>query len=325
MSQALPPLAFRVRPTTLDAFRGQEHLIGPGKPLRRAIEQDELRSVILAGPPGTGKTTLAKIIAERTKAQFRDINAVLSGVKELREICAEAEKFWTTFQQRTVLFIDEIHRFNTAQQDALLPYVESGVVILIGATTGNPYFDVNAPLVSRSQVCLLQPLTPDDLKQILLRAVQDEHGFGGKISIAEDALEEIAQRSNGDARIALNILEQRKLKLCSSSINFFNYRGNSFKPRHPRCAPPSFSGNNMILNLRTRIGLAKHFRNNNRLQHSKLANGLRKLLERLHIKLTPRLIGVRRNLINLNKKHRICWLLRNRNSLLFLHGLCLQI
>ena len=201
------PLAYRLRPQTLEDFRGQEQIVGPGTPLRLAIETDQLRSVILAGPPGTGKTTLAHIIAQMTKAQFRPVNAVLSGVKELKEVCAEAERVFTALKQRTVLFIDEIHRFNKAQQDALLPYVESGVVILIGATTENPYFEVNAALVSRSHVLLLQPLSVDDLLAILKRAIEDERGYAGKVKIETKALEHIARISNGDARIALNALE----------------------------------------------------------------------------------------------------------------------
>ncbi len=143
------PLAYRMRPTMLEEFVGQEHIVGKGTALRKAIEQDALSSVILAGPPGTGKTTLASVIAEATKAQFTQINAVLSGVKDLKAVCTEAEQRYTSFGQRTVLFIDEIHRFNKSQQDALLPFVESGVVILIGATAENPYCEVNAALVAR--------------------------------------------------------------------------------------------------------------------------------------------------------------------------------
>lgn len=201
------PLAFRLRPKTLDQFVGQEHVVGEGTPLRTAIENDALTSVILSGPPGTGKTTLARIIAEATKANFVQLNAVLSGVKELKEVCGEAEKLRTTFKQRTVLFVDEIHRFNKAQQDAMLPFVENGTVILIGATTENPYFDVNAALVSRSYVYLLQPLTVEHLASILRRAIASPEGYAGKISIADEAIERIAQISNGDARIALNALE----------------------------------------------------------------------------------------------------------------------
>ena len=207
MAETREPLAFRLRPKTLDQFVGQEHMVGEGKPLRAAIENDTLSSVILSGPPGTGKTTLARIIAEATKAEFVQINAVLSGVKELKEVCTEAEKLKKAFQQRTVLFIDEIHRFNKAQQDALLPFVENGTVILIGATTENPYFEVNAALVSRSHVYLLGPLQLADIVKILRRAVAAPEGFRGKITITDEALERLATVANGDARIALNALE----------------------------------------------------------------------------------------------------------------------
>jgi putative ATPase len=201
------PLAFRLRPTKLDQFVGQEHVVGEGTALRSAIEHDALSSVILSGPPGTGKTTLARIVAEATNATFVQLNAVMSGVKELKEVCMEAERMKETFKQRTVLFIDEIHRFNKAQQDALLPYVENGTVILIGATTENPYFEVNAALVSRSHVFLLKPLEVDHLVAILKRALAVQDGYAGKVSVTDEALARIAQISNGDARIALNALE----------------------------------------------------------------------------------------------------------------------
>ncbi|ALM09862.1 MAG TPA: hypothetical protein DEB30_01935 [Candidatus Peribacter riflensis] len=205
------PLAFRLRPKTLEDFVGQSHVVGEGTALRKALEGDTLSSIILAGPPGTGKTTLAKIVAECTHAHFVQINAVLSGVKELREVCAEAEQLFTGLKQRTVLFIDEIHRFNKSQQDALLPYVESGTVILIGATTENPYFEVNAALVSRSQVYLLTPLSVPDLQMILQRALKEKEGYGGAVNVSDDALTYIAELSNGDARIALNLLEMAVL------------------------------------------------------------------------------------------------------------------
>ncbi len=207
MADASVPLAYRLRPTTLDQFVGQEHIVGEGTPLRTAIEHDALTSVILAGPPGTGKTTLARIIAEATKAHFIQVNAVMSGVKELKDICTEAQRMREAFKQRTVLFIDEIHRFNKAQQDALLPFVENGTVILIGATTENPYFEVNAALVSRSHVYLLQPLEMKDLQKILQRAIADKAGYGDSVKVSGEAVERIAQISNGDARIALNALE----------------------------------------------------------------------------------------------------------------------
>ncbi len=202
------PLASRLRPRKLADFVGQTHAVGEGSALRRAIEQDALRSVILAGPPGTGKTTLAHIIAEATQARFAQLNAVTSGVKELKAVCEEAaERARGMLPERTVLFIDEIHRFNRSQQDALLPYVESGAVTLIGATTQNPYFDVNAALVSRSQVILLQPLGVTDLVTMLRRALADPKGYGGKVTVGDDVLEKIATVANGDARIALNTLE----------------------------------------------------------------------------------------------------------------------
>jgi len=207
MAEQSVPLAYRLRPTRLDQFVGQRHVVGQGQPLHTAIEQDALASVILSGPPGTGKTTLARIIAETTNAHFIQINAVMSGVKELKEICTEAARMKEAFKQRTVLFIDEIHRFNKAQQDALLPFVENGTVILIGATTENPYFEVNAALVSRSHVYLLKPLGVEDLIVILRRALQDETGYKGAVKISDEALERIAQIANGDARIALNALE----------------------------------------------------------------------------------------------------------------------
>jgi putative ATPase len=207
MADISTPLAYRLRPTTLDRFVGQEHVVGEGTALRTAIEHDALTSVILSGPPGTGKTTLARIIAEATNANFVQLNAVMSGVKELKEVCTEAQRMRDAFQQRTVLFIDEIHRFNKAQQDALLPYVESGTVILIGATTENPYFEVNAALVSRSHVFLLLPLDVPHLVTILKSALSSPAGYGNKVSVTDDALERIAQIANGDARIALNALE----------------------------------------------------------------------------------------------------------------------
>lgn len=201
------PLAYRLRPKNLQEFFGQTEVVGQGTPLRRAIEQDLLTSVIFGGPPGTGKTTLAKIIAEATKAQFVQLNAVTSGVKDIKEVCAQAEQLRTLLHQRTVLFIDEIHCFNKSQQDALLPSVESGVVILIGATTENPYFSVNSALISRSQVYLLKPHSVEDLEKILERALTSSDGYNGNVTMHPDAIRKVAELGNGDARIALNLLE----------------------------------------------------------------------------------------------------------------------
>jgi putative ATPase len=210
------PLAYRLRPQTLDDFFGQQDVVGPGTILRKSIERDVLSSVILAGPPGTGKTTLARIIAATTKATFVQLNAVTSGVKDIKQVCAEALQLRTSLGQRTVLFVDEIHRFNKSQQDALLPSVESGVVILIGATTENPYFSVNSAVISRSQVHLLTPHGVQDLCGILERALQHPDGFAGKVTMHPDAVKKIAELSNGDARIALNLLELAVLMLGSN-------------------------------------------------------------------------------------------------------------
>jgi putative ATPase len=203
------PLAARMRPRTLDEYVGQVHIVGPGRLLRRAIEADQLSSVIFYGPPGTGKTTLARVIANTTRAHFIAINAVLAGVKEIREAIDAAQNRARLYNQRTILFVDEVHRFNKAQQDALLPWVENGTVIFIGATTENPYFEVNKALVSRSRIFQLVPLTKDDLRAIVQQTLADsERGYGGlRITLDDDALEHLVEVANGDARAVLNALE----------------------------------------------------------------------------------------------------------------------
>src|SRR5438874_2166998 len=203
------PLAERMRPRTFDEFVGQGDLLAPGRPLREAIERDLLQSIILWGPPGTGKTTLARIIADTTKARFVSFSAVLSGIKEIREVMAEAQRIRRTTGRRTIVFIDEIHRFNKAQQDAFLPRVESGDIVLIGATTENPSFEVNAALLSRSKVFVLRGLTLDEVAGILTRALDDmDRGLGSiEATVTPEAIHAIAQYANGDARSALNLLE----------------------------------------------------------------------------------------------------------------------
>ena len=205
------PLAARLRPRTLDEFVGQTHLLGEGKVLRRLIEEDRIGSMIFWGPPGVGKTTLARIIAGRTRARFIDFSAVTSGIREIRQVMEQAEKN-RLFGERTILFVDEIHRFNKAQQDAFLPFVEKGSILLIGATTENPSFEVNGALLSRCKVFVLQSLSVPELKQLLVRAVKDERGFGKeRVQIEDSSLELIANFSNGDARTALSTLEMAVL------------------------------------------------------------------------------------------------------------------
>ena len=205
------PLAARVRPRTLEEFVGQTHLLGEGKVLRRLIESDNLSSMIFWGPPGVGKTTLARIIAGMTKAEFIDFSAVTSGIKEIRTVMQQAEAN-RRFGGKTVLFVDEIHRFNKAQQDAFLPFVEKGSIILIGATTENPSFEVNGALLSRCKVFVLKALSPAELTELLRRALDDPRGFGGQeISISAEMLEAIASFANGDARTALSTLEMAVL------------------------------------------------------------------------------------------------------------------
>jgi len=203
------PLAARVRPRTLDEFVGQEHIVGPGTLLRRAIEGDRISSMILWGPPGSGKTTLAMIIAHHTEAHFESISAVMAGVKEIRRLVQEARNRRSMYGQRSILLVDEIHRFNKAQQDALLPYVEDGTIILIGATTENPYFEVISALVSRSRIFQLKPLADEEIEVILRRALSDtERGLGKiPVQIDDDALAHLVHVAGGDARNALNALE----------------------------------------------------------------------------------------------------------------------
>ncbi len=207
------PLATRMRPTTFSDFVGQEHLIGPGRVLRKAIETGKVPSILLWGPPGSGKTTLAYIIADATESHFEPISAVSAGVADLRRIIEGANDRRKNLHQQTILFIDEIHRFNKAQQDAVLPYVEDGTIILIGATTENPSFEVVSPLLSRCQVLALNPLTDDEIQLIIMRALKDMiRGLGTfKVELEEDALKHLITMSNNDARVALNALEMATL------------------------------------------------------------------------------------------------------------------
>jgi len=203
------PLADRMRPETLEEFVGQEHILGKGSVLRRAIEEDKIQSLILWGPPGTGKTTLAQIIAKATGAHFISFSAVLSGIKEIKQVMNEAARMKQLQNRKTILFVDEVHRFNKAQQDAFLPHVEKGNVILIGATTENPSFEVISALLSRAKVYTLNPLSQEELKIIVNRALEDKKtGLrGSNVELEEDALDYITQMANGDARVALSTLE----------------------------------------------------------------------------------------------------------------------
>lgn len=203
------PLASRLRPTTLEEVVGQQHIIGKDKLLYRAIKADKLSSVIFYGPPGTGKTTLAKVIANTTSAEFTQINATVAGKKDMEEVVNKAKQIYGMYQRKTILFVDEIHRFNKSQQDYLLPFVEDGTLILIGATTENPYFEVNSALISRSSIFELKPLSKEDVEMLIMRAVNDTRkGMGSyHAKIDEDALHFLADLSGGDARLALNAVE----------------------------------------------------------------------------------------------------------------------
>lgn len=213
------PLADRMRPERLQDFIGQENAVGMNSPLRRMIERDMLQSILFYGPPGTGKTTLARVIANTTGNQFVAVNAVASGVPELRKLIAKAQEFQRSGFGRTIVFIDEIHRFNKAQQDVLLPYVENGTIVLIGATTENPFFEINSPLLSRMKIIRLERLQPKYIKQILQRAINDrEKGFGDSFTADEEALDILADFASGDARSALNMLEQAEFMLPVSGV-----------------------------------------------------------------------------------------------------------
>ena len=202
------PLAFRVRPKSLDEFVGQEHILGKDKLLYRTIKADRLSSIILWGPPGCGKTSLAKVISETTQYKFKRLNAVTSGVSDIKNAIEEADNPLLNPSGKCILFIDEIHRFNKLQQDALLPFVEDGTVILIGATTENPYFEVNKALISRSMVIKLEPLQKKDIVQIIKNAIVNKEGLGNyNIKISDDTIETIADIANGDVRTALNGIE----------------------------------------------------------------------------------------------------------------------
>jgi len=208
-NMAKQPLAYRMCPRSIEEFVGQEHIVGKNKLLYRMIKADRIRSIILYGPPGTGKTSLARVIAASTKTHFEKLNAVTAGVADIKKVVEDTKNHFLNPKGRTVLFIDEIHRFNKAQQDALLPYVEDGTIVLIGATTENPFFEVNKALISRSSVFMLKPLNENDIRKIIVNALSDkERGLGGyDLEVEEEAISFLANISNGDARVALNSLE----------------------------------------------------------------------------------------------------------------------
>ncbi len=217
------PLAYRIRPRTLEEYIGQEHVLGKDKILYRTIKADRLSSIILFGPPGCGKTSLAKVISETTKYKFYKINAVTAGVADIKKVIEETKNFMINPMGKSILFIDEIHRFNKLQQDALLPYVENGLIILIGATTENPYFEVNKALISRSMVIKLEPLTDENIYQVLQNAIERKDGLGEyNIKVQDETLKKLAKISNGDVRTALNGLEIAVLTTSMKSDGFIH-------------------------------------------------------------------------------------------------------
>jgi putative ATPase len=249
--EGVAPLAARMRPRTLDEFVGQEHFLGPGKLLRRMLEADRLTSVIFYGPPGTGKTTLAQLIATYTKSHFEQVNAAGVGVKEVREILEKARDRLANSGQRTVLFIDEIHRFNRAQQDILLNDVEAGLILLVGATTENPFFAVNSPLISRSQIFQFAPLSEDEIRLLVHRAIEDkDRGFGKvPIKIAKEAVDLWATKSDGDARRALMALEVAVLSQMKGSGFGLQGSGKEKKAESSSTEPRTLNPEPLLIDL----------------------------------------------------------------------------